>query len=281
MLQRVVLPIDGTERFLETMRYLGELADRPGVEVRLLHVATSAGDDDAVDPADHPLLERYVSALANAGVAVGAEVCRGDPVGEITRVAAQRRASLILMSTHGRAGLENVREGSVTEQVVRHSPCPVFIMHSTRPDHDETRPGPLFRRMLVPLDGTEISAAILPCVRDFATHYHAEVVLFHDHPECGDGAEAEASRRREFLGHHGVELANAGVSVQLDCSTHRRPVHEILRRIDELDVDVVAMVTHGTAGERRPLEESVTANVMRHASRPLLVWSSDPQCAVH
>ena len=38
------------------------------------------------------------------------------------------------------------------------------------------------------------------------------------------------------------------------------------------------MATHGNGGERRALEDSVTANVMRHANRPLLVWSSDPQC---
>jgi nucleotide-binding universal stress UspA family protein len=130
--------------------------------------------------------------------------------------------------------------------------------------------------MLVPLDGTETSAAILPCVEQFAKRYHSEVVLFHDHPECDD--VADASKRREFLGHHGVELANKGISVQLDCSTHLRPIQEILKRTDELNIDIVAMVTHGLSGERRPLEDSVTANVMRHANRPLLVWSSDPQC---
>ena len=43
-------------------------------------------------------------------------------------------------------------------------------------------------------------------------------------------------------------------------------------------IDVVAMATHGTGGERRALEDSVTANVLRHSNRPLLVWSSDPQC---
>jgi nucleotide-binding universal stress UspA family protein len=130
--------------------------------------------------------------------------------------------------------------------------------------------------MLVPLDGSEVSAAILPCVQQFAKHFNTEVVLFHDHPDCEE--DAAASKRREFIDQHGVELANAGVSVHLDCSTLRQPIQEILRRTDDLNIDIVAMVSHGQGGERRALDESVTANVMRHANRPLLVWSYDPQC---
>jgi len=129
--------------------------------------------------------------------------------------------------------------------------------------------------MLVPLDGTDVSAAIMPCVEQFAKRFNVEMMLFHDHPECD--AAAEASKQREFLDQHGMELANAGIAVQLDCPTHRRPAREILQRIDELDIDIAAMVSHGASGERRAQEEPVNANVTRHANRPLLVWSSDPQ----
>ena len=61
---------------------------------------------------------------------------------------------LLLMSTHGRSGLERIREGSVTEQVLKQSPCPVFILHSTRAEPADRRKEELFRRILVPLDGT-------------------------------------------------------------------------------------------------------------------------------
>ncbi len=277
MLDRIVLPVDGTEIFAETLSYLKELGQESAPDLYLLHVLEPGSDLAAAgDAADHPLLKKYHDAMQAGGWKVNAELRCGDPTEEIIRYATEVNASLLVMSTHGRSGLENIREGSVTEHVVRQSPCPLFILHSTRADSSNTPHGHLFRRMLVPLDGTETSAAILPCVEQFAKRYHSEVVLFHDHPECDD--VADASKRREFLGHHGVELANKGISVQLDCSTHLRPIQEILKRTDELNIDIVAMVTHGLSGERRPLEDSVTANVMRHANRPLLVWSSDPQC---
>jgi nucleotide-binding universal stress UspA family protein len=271
MLDTILLPVDGTEKFSETLDYLRELGRDSTPELYLLHV-----QDAGADAARHPLLSRYHDALTADGWRVRAELRSGDPVGEITRYALEVNPSLLVMSTHGRSGLERIRQGSVTEQVVRQSPCPVFILHSTRDDAGEASDAQLFRRMLVPLDGSEVSAAILPCVQQFAKRFNAEVILFHDHPECDEAAEA--SRRREFLDQHGVELANAGIAVQLDCATHRRPAQEILQRIDALNIDLVAMVSHGQGGERRALEESVTASVLRHASRPLLVWSSDPQC---
>ncbi|MGB5261687.1 MAG: universal stress protein [Gammaproteobacteria bacterium] len=278
MLDRILLPVDGSEIFSETLGYIRLLGNASAPEVTLLHVQDPAKGQpqNDTDAAGHPLLKGYYDSLHHDGWTVRAELRTGNPVDEITRYAVQTEPELLVMSTHGRSGLENIRQGSTTEQVVRQSPCPVFILHSSRADSREPGGEHLFHRILVPLDGTEVSAAILPCVQHFARRFNTEVVLFHDHPDCEE--PAEASKRREFIDRHGVELANAGITVQLDCSTLRQPIQEILRRTDDLNIDLIAMVSHGQGGEPRALDESVTANIMRHASRPLLVWSSDPQC---
>jgi nucleotide-binding universal stress UspA family protein len=280
MIEKILIPVDGTENFDETIEYVEQLGERGHTNLVLLHVPNSEAEIPAEalkQPATgHPLLSRLYETLTRDNWRVEARLRQGDPVEQIVQMAVKLPATLIVMATHGRSGLENIRDGSVTEQVVKQSPCPVFVMHSTVADTSGTHPEHLFRRMLVPLDGSDTSAAILPCVEKFARQHHTEVVLFHDDPRCND--EADNLHRREVLGQHGVALANAGISVRLDCSTYRQPIREILRRTDELDIDLVAMATHGNGGMRRPLEDSVTANVMRHANRPLLVWSSDPQC---
>lgn len=282
MLEKILIPVDGSELFDETLFYVEHLGDRLHTELVLLHVFPDreAADKYGADKkaVDHPVLKKHYDALTRDDWRVTARLSVGDPTEEIGKLAVSLPASLVVMSTHGRSGYDNIREGSITEQVVRQSPCPVFILHSTRSDTSETHPDHLFRRMLVPLDGTEVSAAIIPCVEKFAKKFNTEVVLFHDDAACED--EEYSLRKKEILGRHGVGLANAGISVTLDCSTHRRPVREILKRTDEMDIDIVVMATHGNGGERRALEDSVTANVMRHANRPLLVWSSDPQCSM-
>jgi universal stress protein A len=54
----------------------------------------------------------------------------GDPAEEITALAKSRNADLIIMSTHGRSGLSHLVMGSVAEQILRHAPCPVFIVRA-------------------------------------------------------------------------------------------------------------------------------------------------------
>lgn len=56
------------------------------------------------------------------------EVAMGQPADTIVRVAKERGADLIVMSTHGRTGLQHVLLGSVAEKVVRLAPCPVLTV---------------------------------------------------------------------------------------------------------------------------------------------------------
>lgn len=56
------------------------------------------------------------------------EVALGHPADTIVRVAQERGADLIVMSTHGRTGLQHVLLGSVAEKVMRLAPCPVLTI---------------------------------------------------------------------------------------------------------------------------------------------------------
>jgi nucleotide-binding universal stress UspA family protein len=56
------------------------------------------------------------------------EVADGPPAETIVRVALERHVDLIVMATHGRAGLQRMLLGSVAEQVLRLAPCPVLAV---------------------------------------------------------------------------------------------------------------------------------------------------------
>lgn len=47
---------------------------------------------------------------------------------EITEFAKTNNVDLIVISTHGRTGVKHLLLGSVAEQVVRQSPCPVMVV---------------------------------------------------------------------------------------------------------------------------------------------------------
>lgn len=56
------------------------------------------------------------------------EVRIGDPGLAILELAAELRAGLIVMPSHGRTGLSHLLLGSVAERVVRMAKCPVLVL---------------------------------------------------------------------------------------------------------------------------------------------------------
>ena len=276
MEQTILIPIDGTESVDETLLYVRSLAPKEEARIVLMHV--TANVDSANASVDiHPNVNAIYDSLNNDDWQIERETRMGDPVREIIKMAILLPATLVLMSTHGRSGLERIRDGSVTEQVLKQSPCPVFILHSQRPEPADNRTQDLFKRILVPLDGSEASAAILSCVERFAKMHDSEIVIFHDELEHAEYVEDKAAIKAR-LQEHSVALANAGLKVSLDMTTYKKPIREILDRIDNLDIDLVSMATHGDDGDKIAMDESVTAEVVRHSNCPLLVWSAEPQC---
>lgn len=278
MEQTILIPIDGSESTDETLLYVRAISPKETTRIILLHVTPNVNAANAsVDI--HPNVNIIHEALDYEGWKVDREVRMGDPVREIIKMAILLPATLILMSTHGRSGMERIREGSVTEKVLKQSPCPLFILHSTRPEPVVPRTEDLFKRILVPLDGSDASSAIMECVEHFAKMHDSEVILFHDelaHIESEDEKAAIKAKLQD----QSVELANTGLKVSLDMTTYRHPIREILDRIDGMDIDLVSMATHGDGGDKIAMDESVTAEVVRHANCPLLVWSAEPQCPV-
>ena len=268
---RILIPLDGTESTQEILLYVQSITPPAETEISLLHVLSKADKDNK--PEAH--IDVIRNTLAEAGWTVNSETRMGDPVEEIVKFTILMPATLLVMTTHGRTGLERIREGSVTEQVLKQSPCPVFILHSTRAEPADNRTENLFRRILVPLDGTKVSASILTCVERFAKAHDSEVILFHDEMDHPDEDRAAI---KTALQEQSVNLANAGLKVSLDMSTYKRPIREILNKIDQMNIDLVSMASHGESGKRRALDESVTAEVIRHSNCPLLVWSAEPQC---
>ena len=93
----------------------------------------SAGEQDALWKQElaeaGEELERTAAALTTAKIDKRIEV--GDVAGTICRVAADLHTDVIVVGSHGRGAIERILLGSVSEQVVRHAPCPVLVVRPT------------------------------------------------------------------------------------------------------------------------------------------------------
>ena len=74
--------------------------------------------------------ERGEKSLRDAGLAAHARVVQGDPRETLLEIARKEHADLLVVGSHGRSALPELRLGSVTSHVVGHAPCSVLVVRS-------------------------------------------------------------------------------------------------------------------------------------------------------
>jgi nucleotide-binding universal stress UspA family protein len=73
-------------------------------------------------------LRQHMARLQAGGLAVAAEVTRGDPAKCIVRTAGEASADVIVLGTHGKAGMDAFWQGSVAPKVAGQSRVPVLLV---------------------------------------------------------------------------------------------------------------------------------------------------------
>ena len=108
------------------------------------------------------------------GISVECEVKVGSPATVILDLAESARADLIAMATHGRTGPQRWVFGSVAAKVLSGTTLPVLLVRA----NPAPRPLAPIRRILVPLDGSELAERALVPARHVAAAFDAEIILF-------------------------------------------------------------------------------------------------------
>jgi nucleotide-binding universal stress UspA family protein len=142
----------------------------------------------------------------------------------------------------------------------------------------------MYKKIMVPLDGSERAEAILPHVVELARCMDSEVILLrvyttdfgqvddygHD-PEFYEAIRAECKEKiRAYLIGLQNEHLNEGLKAKV-LAEEGSVVGTILDTADREGVDLIAMSSHGRTGLARVFYGSVAAGVLCQANRPLLL----------
>ncbi len=140
---KILMGIDDSKSSADVLRAMVTQFRTENTEVRVLHVLQpfapappqmAAGYapelEDQKKPA-HELVERIAKELRSAGFKVDTAVEVGDVRESIIDTAAEWRADLIVVGSHGRGGIQRFLLGSVAEFVARHARCSVEIVRAT------------------------------------------------------------------------------------------------------------------------------------------------------
>ncbi|EMA48575.1 universal stress protein uspa-like protein [Halococcus salifodinae DSM 8989] len=179
------------------------------------------------------------------------------------------------MPTHGRQGLERLLIGSTTERVVRRADIPVLTI---RPDSDVTVTHP-YRNVLVPTDGSDCAREALETGVDVATEETAALHLLSVVDVTSLGVDVRIQMQMKFLEENATEIVEDATEFATDASVDPvsgsvvlgTSIHgEILAYIDEHDVDLIVVGTHGRTGFDRYMLGSVTEKLVRTSPIPVL-----------
>jgi nucleotide-binding universal stress UspA family protein len=139
-IDRIVVPVDFSEHAQLALAYAEELGDVYGAQLHLLHVVDEVIYPDFYPPVipsgssiteelrDQSLerMKTLLSGFEDTDAAVHVRAGRAAP--EIADFAKDHDADLVVIASHGLAGISHVLLGSVTEQLIRRAPCPVFTV---------------------------------------------------------------------------------------------------------------------------------------------------------
>lgn len=188
----------------------------------------------------------------------------------------QEEIDLVVMGTHGRRGIDRMLFGSVTEEVVRNASSPVLTV---RKDAQVT-PSRAVRRILVPVDFSEGSEMAIRHAKEIAQTYGAEIDLLHVVEELAYptayGLEPVTFPTQDIVERVEKQLADLardeiGYEHVMIQATVGHPATGILEYVEENEVDLIVIATHGRTGLDRMLLGSVTERVLRRAPTPVFV----------
>jgi nucleotide-binding universal stress UspA family protein len=327
MFQRILLPLDGSKRAEQAIPIAARIARACGGSLILLRAAGTHIEFGTYITEPSVLirealeldLTRAIHYLARiktshelAGIETTVEVRSDGAALAILDVAQQRHVDLIIMCSHGETGFKRWVLGSVAQQVARHSPLPVLVLHAgghmpTSSFPDPTHP---LRALmgLVALDGSVgAEAALEPAAKLVAAlaapargilRLTRVVNLPTNRRERGSHVGIDPLMKEEILCDAKTYLSGvaerlrsgalAELKLTIICSVATgKDAANALLSVAETgkdaegvamlgSCDLMAMATHGRGGLQRLALGSVTEHVLGITRRPLLVVHARP-----
>jgi nucleotide-binding universal stress UspA family protein len=300
MVREILVPVDGSTFSEHVLPHAADIARRTGARMHIVQVheapvVQSLPDslpvfDARWDDALRTQEKEYLRSLAlrcaeKAGVTVVTELLDGAVTPALSLYAAEVRADLVVMTTHGRGGISRAWVGSTADALVRRAPVPVLLIRPKEQSIDWTRSA-VPQHVLIPLDGSALAESILPAAIELALLNRARVTLLRvvlpipfvlaPHTAGPAFSEAGAAQSRDnatlYLGQIADRVRARGLQAAVDTVFHTVPALGILDYAATHAVDAVAMATHGRGGWSRIALGSVADKVMRGTMMPVLLY---------
>jgi nucleotide-binding universal stress UspA family protein len=289
MLEKAIVPLDGSSTAEVALPYAEEFTGRTGAELILLFVK------ELHDYRSENILQIYLQSTAEKAkgaakiyfpeskiteLKVRTQILTGDPAEEILKFAESNPNSKIIMATHGQSGVgTRWALGSVADKVSRAAAIPMVLIRAER-DKAAVHPKGILKQILAPLDGSKGSESSLPLVEEMALRLKAQVTFLQLSMSYLTvyGKRDELATNKERVAAEGYlkkiteDFQKKGIDARYEYKVGADEIgREINRYTRDNYTDIVIMATHGRSGPRRWVIGSVTNQVLREGNTPIML----------
>jgi nucleotide-binding universal stress UspA family protein len=300
MYNKILVPLDGSSLAEQVLPYARFFAKLLAIPVQLLRVINPNEVESIPIPQDRCFdaqLSRsmlssraYLKTIAQSFQQgqVDCSVHEGNPPEVLMDKAAADKRTLIVMATHGGAGVRRWLLGSVANKLLQNATNDMFLVRVTdeaRTDGDVT-----LKRVIIPLDGSLFAEQALPHIEELAKRIELEIVLLrvcvqqplvtkHPYmPSMNDYFHNLEGEVHGYLARKVQQLKASGLTNVEPMMTCGYAADQIISTAAKTRDSFVVITTHGDSGMNRWALGSVTNSVVRHSRSPVLV---SPDRSVH
>ena len=145
-IRHIMVPIDFNKHTDTLAEFAIYIANKLNGRVTFVHVMMKLPDTMDYDPhalakIENSLLEQtekqmtaFLETVRSKCLECDGAVIKGEITDAILAYAADYKADLIIISTHGAKGIEKILLGSVAERVIKGAPCPTLVFNPFKGD---------------------------------------------------------------------------------------------------------------------------------------------------
>lgn len=217
------------------------------------------------------------------GVEVELLFAEGDPATEIPRAAFEHEIDLVTVVTRDRNRFSRAFGGSIAEEIVAQSPCPILAIRPPQRDFVEHRGGKTqvrLNRVLLATNFRPSSAAATQVATSIANHRSAELHVVYVIGDYFDqisaifpeGGLAALTRFRSYVQERMAHLSRTSGPAATTHVAEGRPYQEIVKLAANLDADLIVIGTavHGSLFGSNQVLGSEIERVIRNSPCPVL-----------
>lgn len=233
-------------------------------------------------PMVEPRLQAQKAVLEKTGFHVAVEIAPGLPQHEINRLAVEKDCPLTVVGSHGRTMSGEIRLGGVASEIIHNIRTPILLVRlritvvQDRPQCEAICAN-MLDHVLFPTDFSDHAEHAFRTVRELAAHGVKRITLMHVQDKARIGTHLEHRLAefneidRERLDRLTTEFTGRGSTDVRSEITFGSPVTEILQKASGDGVSLIVMGSQGQGYISEAFLGSVSHNVARRASLPVLL----------